>query len=62
MKNKDRYNLSHLEWETNRSEIADPPYTTIRLIYENRPIISFRATEKPFKAILRWLEEDLEDY
>ena len=62
MKNKDRYNLSHLEWETVRSQIADPPYTQIILIYENKPIISFRTEKAPFKAILEWLEEELEDY
>ena len=62
LKNKNKYDLSHLEWETVRSQIADPPYTQIILIYENKPIISFRTEKAPFKAILEWLEMDLEDY
>ena len=62
MKNKERYNLSHLEWETVRSQIADPPYTQIILIYKNKPIVSFRTEKAPFKAILEWLEMELEDY
>ena len=63
MKNKERYDLSQLDWEIMfRSQIADPPYTQITLIYENKPIISFRTEKAPFKAILEWLEEELEDY
>ena len=62
MKNKERYDLSHLEWETCRSQLADPPHTHIVLIYENKPIISFNTQKKPFKAILEWLEMELEDY
>lgn len=63
MKNKERYDLSHLDFEIRHSEeFARTPQSRITLIYENMPIITFATTEKPFKAILGWLEEDLEDY
>ena len=64
MKNKDRYNLNHLEWEieTWKGLVDGNQTKKVTLIHENMPIITFHTHKMPFKAILEWLEQDLEDY
>ena len=64
MKNKDRFNLAHIEWYIDRwcGMLKGKNVSRITLIHENMPIISFTTEKLPFKAILEWLEEDLEDY
>lgn len=63
MKNKDRYNLKHFDIEIDYGgSFAIQPSNRITLRYENKPIITFNSTIEPFKAVLGWLEEDLEDY
>ncbi len=63
MKNKERYDLRHLTFENDPLVRFDGrQINRILLIYENRPVVSFRSEKAPLFAILNWLEEDLEDY
>ena len=63
MKNKDRYNLAHISWKIEeRGTYAKIPYYHITLYHENIPVIGFDTEKAPFKAILEWLEMELEDY
>ena len=63
MKNKDKYTLTHLDFEVKKSEeFARTPVNRITLIYENKPILTFSTTRKPVRAIFEWLEMELEDY
>lgn len=63
MKNKDKYDLTHLSWKIeSRGKYAKIPYCNIILYHENVPIISFNSEKAPYKAIMEWLEMELEDY
>ena len=63
MKNKDKYTLTHLDFEVKKSEeFARTPQNRITLIYENKPILTFSTNKKPVRAIFEWLEEEMENY
>ena len=63
MKNKDKYTLTHLDFEVKKSEeFARTPVNRITLIYENKPILTFSTNKKPVRAIFEWLEEEMENY